>query len=354
VLRIRKPLIIGITGSVGKTTTKELLAQLLTRPEVGRQLGLVWKTSDNMNDNVGVPLSILGSSYFPTISLKGLGYFLRLPFRAMALATLAQYPRILVLEFGAGTAGEISYNASRAVPHIAVVTAVGPAHLEAFGSVAGVARAKAALVDHVPSDGLVVLGDDNPHLEEFTTRSAAEVVVVGARCEDLAPAIVRIIAAHLEIPSDSVEAAIHEFRALPGRFQVQQIGELLLVDDAFNANPLSMRCALARLSGLGSDGRRRVAILGGMAELGEEEERYHREIAPLAGVSSDLLVGVGNLARKYGAHRWFPTSEACAATISEIVQPHDIVLVKGSHSVGLAAVNRAIRDWAEGESAPPR
>ena len=342
-------MIIGITGSVGKTTTKELLFSLLTEPSLTAQIGKVWKTPDNMNDNVGVPLSVLGSAYFPTISLRGIRFFLTLPFHALALCTYKQYPNILVLEYGAGKAGDISFNASRAVPHIAVITAVGPAHLVAFGDVSEVAVAKGGLVESVPSDGLVILGSDNPHLDEIRARTAAQVVVVEGRCEDLAPAIVRIIAQRLSVKTDCVESVIQDFSGVRGRFRLEDLGDVILVDDAFNANPLSMRCGLERLARLGTDQRRRrVAILGWMGELGAESEDYHRRVAPLAAGSADLVVGVGDLAQQYQPDLWFPTSAACAAEISDFVSAGDVVLVKGSHSVGLVVVNDAIRRWADG------
>jgi UDP-N-acetylmuramoyl-tripeptide--D-alanyl-D-alanine ligase len=349
VLRVRRPLIIGITGSVGKTTTKELIAAVLSRPEARRLIGRTWKTPHNLNDNVGVPLSVLGYSYFPTISLRGVVLFLRMPFRALSLLAFKPYADVLVLEFGAGRAGDIAYNSARAAPDVAVITAVGPAHLSVFGTVEAVAQAKGALLENVRETGLTVLGPDIPDLERLAGRSRAPVTVVDGHCETLAPAIATAVARHLGIPSEVILKAVGGFAGVGGRFTTQRVGDLVLIDDAFNANPLSMRCGLERLSRWQG---RRVAILGWMGEMGPESERYHREVAAVARGSVDLLVGIGELARLYHPDHWFPTSDACAREAGSFLRSGDVVLVKGSHAVGLGAVTEAIRRFAPSASEP--
>jgi UDP-N-acetylmuramoyl-tripeptide--D-alanyl-D-alanine ligase len=343
ILRARKPFVIGITGSVGKTTTKELIAAVLSGPEVAKKVGLVWKTPENFNDNIGVPLSVLGADYFPTVSLRGVLFFLKVPFRAVSLAWFRQYPRVLVIEFGAGAMGDIGYNASRVRPDIGVITAIGPAHLTAFESVEGVADAKAALVEKVPENGLVIFGEDNPFLAEMAGRAKARVVVVEGRHEGVTVGIARAVAQRLGVDSQLVEESLTTFQGVPGRFEVQDLGRILLIDDSFNANPLSMHRGLKRFGEMRGAGRRCVAILGWMAELGSRTEAFHRDIAPIALESADFIVGVGELTKHYEPDVWFPSSSACSDALEGLLQPGDIVFVKGSHSSEVGLLVRGIK-----------
>jgi UDP-N-acetylmuramoyl-tripeptide--D-alanyl-D-alanine ligase len=346
VLVRRQPRIIGVTGSVGKTTTKELLVEVLKQPEASRVLGSVGESAGNLNADIGVPLSVLRLSSFPYRDLKGLVLCMRVPFRAISLAFFRRYPNTLVLEYGAGSKGDIAHNARRARPEVGIVTAIGPAHLGTFGSVKGVAEAKQPLITNVPANGLVVLGRENPYLDQMRKRASAPVVEVGGRGSELSAEIARAVARHFGIEEAAVDRALESFRGVHRRLALSELGDILLIDDSYNANPLSMKYGLERLGAYGSSGRR-VAILGWMAELGPEELRYHEEMASSIAANCDLVVGVGELAKAYAPDRWFPDSAGCAAEVGDIVRPGDVVLLKGSNSVELWKIARALKRRTE-------
>src|SRR3954470_16197278 len=135
VLRSRKPCIIGITGSVGKTTTKEMVAYLLMHKDALPIVGSVGKNPGNMNNNIGLPLTVLGYNDWFNSFPEWIAGLCLMPFRSLALATFAAYPKSLVLEFGAGKCGNIHRLARLAPPTVAVVTTIGPAHLEHFKTI---------------------------------------------------------------------------------------------------------------------------------------------------------------------------------------------------------------------------
>jgi len=349
VVRMRRPMIIGITGSVGKTTTKEVVAGVLMHPAAREVVGRAGKTSGNMNNNLGVPLSILGYPCWIVTGRQWLVQLLLLPFRTLALATFAPYPKVLVLEYGAGWQGSVRRTSRIAPPHIAVVTEVGPAHLERFGTVEGVAREKAALVRATDADGLVVLNGSNPLVAAMAAESPAPVVQVEGRGLALAQNVARAVAHHLGVPEAAVEAALAEGGQVHRRLDKVNLGDITVIDDAFNANPLSMRLALDVLAESAAPHQRRVAILGTMAELGADAPRYHREIGAYAHERADLVIGVGEHTEQYGPEWQFADTRACAAGIGELVRAGDLVLLKASGAVQLFRVKRALQDAARRE-----
>ncbi len=190
VLRAHNPLVVGITGSVGKTTTKELIAAVLMDAEAMPFVGRVGKSPGNMNNSVGLPLAVLGYDRFP----ESLGGWLRVvvsvPFRSARLVRSSDYAQVLVLEYAAG---RVPHLARLARPTVAVVTAIGPSHLERFGTVEGVAEAKSALVKAVPASGLVLLGADTPGSANMARLSAAPVPLVPGKGRDLSADVARIV-----------------------------------------------------------------------------------------------------------------------------------------------------------------
>lgn len=342
VLWRRKPSIVGITGSVGKTTTTDMVAAVLSHPDAARQVGGVWKTRDNMNDSIMLPLVVLGFDRWPSM-----GLLLALPFRAVALATFRPYPRILVLEYGIGREGEMKRRSRLAQPAVAVVTAIGPAHLERYRTLDGIAREKGDLLEGVPPSGLVVLGADSPHASALENRTRAPVVKVAGRGRDLSGEIARVVAGFYGVGRETASAALEGFTGSGGRLNVLELGRITVTDDAFNANPLSMQLGLDTLAGQTPPGRRRVAILGHMGELGDEAPRYHEEIGSYARDRADLVVGVGDdLARGYQPDLWFRSSRDCADHLHEFVRSGDCLLVKGSHSAHCDAVVTALKQLA--------
>jgi UDP-N-acetylmuramoyl-tripeptide--D-alanyl-D-alanine ligase len=305
--------VVGITGSTGKTSTKDILFALCAshRRTIANE--------GNYNTEIGVPLT---------------------------LCRIEEDTEICISELGMRGLGQIAWLASFVRPDIGVITNVGPVHLELVQTIENVARAKAELIEALPSGGTAIVPDE-PLLEPYLKRPDISV----RRVDDEAPIPFRTnyssahqlantrtaiaVADVLGIPLPTSELAVEfsklreEERELPG-------GGLLL-NDCYNANPVSMRAALLHLAERGN-GRRLVAVLGEMAELGDEAPGYHKEIGALLrelGISD--VIAVGPLARDYGGD-WVATAADAATELRSRLRPGDVVLVKGSRSVGLETV----------------
>jgi UDP-N-acetylmuramoyl-tripeptide--D-alanyl-D-alanine ligase len=303
----------AITGSTGKTSTKDILYAMCA-PHA-RTIA----NEGNYNNELGVPLT---------------------------LARLEPDTEICITELGMRGLGQIAYLASFTKPDVGVITNVGPVHLELVETVENVAKAKAELLEALPPGGVAVVPDD-PLLAPYLDRTDITVDRVdpdaplpfttsySARHQLANTHFAAAAAGHLGVPLPDGELRVEfsrlreEERPLPG-------GGLLL-NDCYNANPVSMRAALEHLTEL-ADGRRRVAVLGEMAELGAGAPAYHEEIGALVReLGIEHVIAVGGLARPYGGE-WVADAAGAAERLREALRPGDIVLVKGSRSVGLEIV----------------
>ena len=318
--------IVGITGSMGKTSTKDILAAL-TAPSA-RTIA----AEASFNNEIGVPLT---------------------------LCRLEEDTEVCILELAMRGFGQIAALAEIARPHIGVVTNVGPVHLELVDSIDGVARAKGELIAALPTGGTAIVPEDFP-----VPREDVEVVRVGA------PEAIRVdgrtvvdgvsfnFTAQHQVQNASTALTVLAALGLPRpesvdvdfarwRGEEQELpGGGLLINDAYNANPVSMRAALGYLAERAGD-RRRVAILGDMAELGRTGPEYHREVGDAASeLGVDELLAVGELARGYleggVPGRWVANVHDALRHVDELVRPGDAVLVKASRAVGLEAVAAAL------------
>jgi len=306
--------VVGITGSTGKTTTKDILAALCA-PHL-RTVA----SEGNYNNELGVPLT---------------------------LCRIEPDTELCIVEMAMRGLGEIAYLASIAKPHVAVITNIGPVHLEFLGEVEHVARAKAELIEALPRGGVAVVPDE-PLLEPYLQRDDIEVRRFAAEV----PFETNYKAEH-QLENTRAALAVCEVLGvpLPARLDVvfsplrEEEHELpgggLLLNDCYNANPVSMRAALAHLAAR-AGGRRRIAVLGEMAELGPGAAAYHLEVGRQAAELGVEVVGGGPLAREYGG-RWVATAGEAASVVSELLHPGDVVLVKGSRSVGLETVAAKLR-----------
>jgi UDP-N-acetylmuramoyl-tripeptide--D-alanyl-D-alanine ligase len=318
--------IVGITGSMGKTSTKDILAALCAPS--ARTIA----AEASFNNEVGVPLT---------------------------LCRLEEDTEVCILELAMRGFGQIAGLAEIAQPHIGVVTNVGPVHLELVDSLDGVAKAKGELIAALPAGGTAIVPEDFP-----VSRDDVEVVRIGtpeaSRVDDRtvvggvsfnftaqhqvqnAATALAVLAALGLPPPDAVDVGFARWRG-----EVQELaGGGLLINDAYNANPVSMRAALAYLAERAGD-RRRVAILGEMAELGRTGPEYHREVgAAAAELGVDELLAVGELARGYleggVPGHWVANVHDALGHVDELVRPGDAVLVKASRAVGLEAVAAAL------------
>lgn len=352
--------VIGVTGSNGKTTTKEMIARILATA------GPVAATQANQNNEIGVPLTLL---------------------------TIGREHRAAVVEMGMRAPGEIAQLAEIARPTIGVVTNVGPTHVEFLGSVEGVARAKAELVEALPAEGYAVLNADDSRVKAMAGRTRAQVITYGLADEadvraerveyrglegsrfilngpgEKAPIILKLPGRHqvhnalaaaavafaLGLDAKAVQEGLIGVRTQM-RMSVKRLGMgVVLIDDAYNASPLSVRSALLSLGDV--EGKRRVAVLGGMLELGALAKEAHLEVGRLvaaAGVQRLIAVGdearwiiEGALAAGLAPDRvtHFPDAESAARAVERWVAPHDAILVKGSRGFRLEQVSAAIETY---------
>ena len=345
--RLPQLTVVGLTGSSGKTTTKDYIGQVLAR------LGETVAPAGSLNNELGFPYTVLKAT---------------------------PETRFLVLEMGARGIGHIAYLAGIAAPRIGVVLNVGAAHIGEFGSVEGTARAKGELVESLPAEGLAVLNADDPLVAAMASRTQARVVFTGeseragVRAVDVrldargrasytlvsaagrAPVQLAVTGRHqvantlaaaavaLEagMPVEAVAAALGEVGIVSSRRMdvFDRPDGVTVIDDSYNANPSSTAAALRALAALG-EGRRTIAVLGYMAELGEYETSGHQDVGRLA-----AELGVGRLVAVAGAApvldgaaavpEWkgepIAAADQAAATAAVLddLRPGDVVLVKGS------------------------
>ncbi|MGZ4397907.1 MAG: UDP-N-acetylmuramoyl-tripeptide--D-alanyl-D-alanine ligase [Gaiellaceae bacterium] len=339
--------VVGITGSTGKTSTKDILAALCA-PHARTVAA-----EGSFNNELGIPLT---------------------------LARIRPSTEIAIVEIGMRGLGQVTEACGFVRPEIGIVTSIGPVHLELMGTVERVAQAKAELLGALGEGGIGVVPANEPLLDPFLPpglelRSfgpGGDVQLVELEAQEAGARVtcdLRGRSLELEVPfsaryqAENLLAALATYEALGlpleraqegagtiriSRWRGQETalpGEGILINDAYNANPISMRASLEHQV-VRAAGRRRVAVLGTMAELGSDSERYHGEIGQLAaelGVAA--LVAVGEEARAYldradaiPTLKWAPDAAAAARTADRLLEPGDCVLVKGSRAVGLELV----------------
>ena len=354
----QQTLVIGVTGSFGKTTTREMIHATLA----GQRMGT--RSPKNFNNHFGVPLSLL---------------------------QIEPEHEFAVLELAASRCGEIRQLADIATPQIGVLTGIGPAHLDGFGSVEQVAQAKAELLEALPVTGLAVLAGDDPKVRAMAPRPRCRVVLVGQsadndlRAEDISMRNDRLtfrvgselfevgiagrhhvtgalaaiaVARELGIDSEHIAAGLRNFKPAPGRCQVKQIGPWTVIDDSYNASPAAVRSACQVLADW--DGaNQKVLAIGDMLELGDQSCRYHFEAgcqAAAAGI--DHLMAFGSQACHVirGAREAGMDDDRLAAyhdfdelleNLNRRLQSGDVVLVKGSRAMRMERVVQWLNRHAE-------
>ena len=353
--------VVGVTGSNGKTTTKEILASIFAA-SVGAEA--VLKTEGNLNNHLGVPLTLL---------------------------RLTAAHRFAVVEMGMSALGEIAYLTQLARPDVGVVVSVAPVHLETLGSLENIARAKGEIWQGLGERGVAVLPVDEPllaphaahvppaqrrtfgpqrlsptvgydrvrsdhtglaftlHLSGLTSHSGvqAKMGLLGAHNASNAAAAAAAALA-LDVGEGSILDGLAHVKPAKHRAQLIAVGDRTVLDDCYNAAPLSMRAALDALVEVTPAGAQRIAVLGDMLELGPESPRLHREIGAYAGDRVDALILVGNEAaamtqsagKRLTADRIFHFSDprSAATQVRAISRPGDVILVKASRGMRLERV----------------
>lgn len=350
--------VIGITGSVGKTTAKEMVAAVL------RSRFDVLKTPENLNNELGVSLTLL---------------------------SMSERHEAAVVEMGISEFGEMSRLADMVRPDICVMTRIGYAHLESLGDLNGVLRAKSEVFSFMKPDGAAILNGDDELLREFdpgirkitfglnerndiraeniradgTASVSCDVVsgagrfpiVIPAYGAHMVPAALTAVAAGrlLGLSDREMALGIRSYLPVGGRSNISRTGFITLIDDCYNANPNSLRAALKSLASLPG---RHVAVLGDMLELGEASDALHRELGVFAAQSGiDSLVCCGDKATHLfdgylsaggKGPRCFSEKDELIAALPELIKKDDAVLVKASHGMKFEEILPALRELGRG------
>jgi UDP-N-acetylmuramoyl-tripeptide--D-alanyl-D-alanine ligase len=344
--------VVAVTGSTAKTSTKDILGALCT-PHARTVVA-----EGSQNNEIGLPLT---------------------------LCRLDEQTEIAIVEMGMRGLGQIAELCEIAQPDVGIITSVGPVHLELLGTVERVAQAKAELIGSLPSGGTAVVPAGEAYLEPYLDREDIQIARFGdggdvslsyfaardgsarIRVEAFGRPLTLEFSFGSRYNATNALAAIAAYHALGlplGKLQKGarhvQLSRLrgeevplpeggVLINDCYNANPLSMAAALEHLQQRAGNARK-VAVLGDMAELGAGAPAYHREVgAGAARAGVDVLVAVGPLSRSYvqGARgvqvtRWAPTVEQGLAALRGVLRPGDYVLVKGSRAMGLEVIAEAV------------
>jgi UDP-N-acetylmuramoyl-tripeptide--D-alanyl-D-alanine ligase len=342
------PLVVGVTGSIAKTSTKEAVAAVL-----GTAMPTL-RNEGNLNNEIGLPLTVL---------------------------RLRSEHRAAVLEMGMYVGGEIADLARIGRPEIGIVTAVQPVHLARIGTIEAVERAKGELIEALPDDGVAILNADDDRVRRMASRTRARAVTYGfapdadVRAADvvsrgaegmafrlLAPGVDREVAIPTlgrlavhnalaaaatglaaGLPEEAIVAGLAAGWSAPHRGELIRVGDVTIVDDSYNASPGSVAAALELLAGMPG---RRIAVLGEMLELGSEQEAGHRRVGEAAAQLADRLIVVGDGAAAIadGARRAGMPAEAISTVADRTTArdrlladllPGDVVLVKASRGIAL-------------------
>ena len=341
--------VVGVTGSVGKTTAKEMIASVLS------QRFRVLKTEGNLNNQIGVPMTV---------------------------SRIEPEHEAAVVEMGISGFGEMTALAKIARPTVAVFTVIGRAHLEFLHDLEGVFRAKTEMIAQMPEDGVVIVNGDDAWLSTLSCRQRLIRYGLGENCEVRAfepellpegktrcrirfgereitaevPAFGRqMVYAALEgaavgfalgLSDEEIERGIRAYETVGRRGAILDTGLVTLVDDSYNANPESMRCAIDSLTEISG---RHVCVLGDMLEMGPESARMHAELGRYAAEKGvDLLLCCGELGREIarGAGElacWYPTVGELCEALPALLRRGDRVLVKASRGMHLEEAAEAVK-----------
>lgn len=382
-LKRYEPKVIGITGSVGKTTTKDAIAFVLSGNIP------LYATAKNYNNEIGVPLTILGITSSPGKDF--FSWFKLFCESFLRLFYCPSYPKILILEMGVDRPGDMEYLLSIVRPDICIVTDISSSHIEFFKTLDAIAREKGKLVESLSREGIAILNADNSYTWAMRKNSLGKVITYGfdnraslrafndsltfeggfsgmrvkiEYKENVIPLRLHHIITehHLKavlaslVVSDVlginlIEAIrkLEEFKPPAGRFRVLEgRGESILIDDTYNASPASTREAISALKNLRKE--HTVAVLGDMLELGQEEERSHRDLVEdikKAKINQIVLVGM-RMKYLFESLResnfssenlwWVKTPSEAIAHVSRIIDSGKVILVKGSQSMRMEMI----------------
>ncbi|MCX6784997.1 MAG: Mur ligase family protein [Candidatus Komeilibacteria bacterium] len=385
------PVVIGITGSIGKTSAKEAIVAILSQfmPTRG--------SFKNYNNNIGLPLSVIGVENNGGNFIKWFGIFGRATW--LSLRLVKHYPRVLVLEMGADRQGDLKYLTKITKPRVSIVTAVAPAHLEWFKNLAGVKREKQVIIQALPKDGLVILNGDDSLVRAMAEVTKARAVTYGFKdgntfqakdwqltekngqigmvfkllyAGSIVPVFlpnilgwqqimavlpaVALAVAYFKIPLFEAVKALAGYRAPCGRTNlIAGRQETKIIDDTYNSSPEAAKAALELLADFQKRFTgRTIAVLGEMYELGDFTQVGHKEVGvKAAAIKVDCLVtigllteyidegaGLGGLAPSNLHH--FVSQTGAIEFLLDYIKPGDTLLIKGSQGARMERITKAL------------
>ena len=387
VLRKYHPLVIGITGSVGKSSTKEAVALVLSVSYTVR------KAEGNYNNEIGIPLTIIGAKSGNHSFILWAGIFFK--WLRMMIFPL-HYPDILVLEIGIDRPGDMEYILGFVPVNVGIITQISSSHLAYFGSIGNIAKEKGKLIASLPEDGFALLNADDKRAAKMQEKTKAKVLTYGLdegamvradhilfhrdarRIEGFSfklnydgksvpvrlpkivakhhiPAALAAVAAGVALRMNLVEIAgeLEKFEPLPGRLRLLPgLNGTFILDDTYNASPASARAALEVVGELMAP--RKIVVLGDMLELGPDTAQEHAALAD-AVLSSDahIVMAVGKhmralseslLQKGYPRKQliWFPDTTTVPQALADILRFEDLVLIKGSRGMRMEMITEAI------------
>lgn len=391
ILKKYQPRIVAITGSTGKTSTKDAIALVLDSGLKSRGV-TINSTLGNLNTEFGVAATIIDPSFTGTadgdktkLTIKDIGRLTKAGIRK--LFKPVGYPQILVLELAADRPGDIAFFMKWLHPEIGVLTNIGDVHLEFFGSKSELAGEKGRLIAGVRPNGMAILNKDDELTNLIAQKTTAKKIFVGlaSGADAIASNIAvsgsglhfdlsyrnqtaqvnmpvygeqfvysaltaAVVADYFGVALPDSARALANYHSAAGRFERIELKGLTLIDDTYNANPTSMTAALLSLNRLAA-GKRKVAILGDMRELGVAYEKGHREVGETAAKTLDLLLTIGEGGALIGAAA--TASGLLADKVVKIgeqsevfahLQDNDVVLVKGSRAVHMDKISNLIKE----------
>lgn len=383
-----QPIIIGVAGSVGKTSTKEAIFSVLAKKMSVR------KSTKSYNNEFGVPLAVLGLESGYNSPLK----WMKLLFdaRRVALGKDETYPKVLVLEMGSDHVGDVEKLMRIAPPSVGVLTAIAPVHLEFFGSFENVKKEESTIVRNLSKSSCGIINGDDEHAKSFASVTPNPILYgLSEECDVFASDIkyfsedasgnigIRFllhikgeaheaflplglgkthlysalaavaVGNHLNVPAKDIVLSLLDFAPPPGRMRcLEGIKHTKLIDDTYNSSPRAVEAALQVLKDCPAKGKR-YAVLGDMAELGKETESLHREVGKLVLGNADVLITVGEKARDiaFGAREAgmsedrvyiFSDPGEAGKFLQERLHQGDVALVKGSQAVRLEKIVKEV------------
>ncbi len=388
-----QPTIIAVTGNVGKSSTRDAIAAVM------RSKGSVRVGVGSINNLFGVPLTILSDDVSEYLTAGGTPWFWfkTLLFSKLRLLTFRPYPQYVVLEYGADHPGDIKQLAHLFPPHVGVVTAVGdvPVHVEYFSDPDQLANEKSHLVHAIKSGGHAILNQDDDAVLAMKDKTTASVVTFGfgdhagvrisnyeisfdehnrpegvtfklhcggsfvpvklygslGKSQAYAAAAAAAVGVALNMNLVDISAALGSYQGPNGRLKILKgIKDTIILDDTYNASPAAMHIAFETLRDVAAP--RRIAVLGDMLELGRYTADAHQTVGNLAGSIANILVCVGDKGRLIAdaaANQlpqenifWFETSDEAKSKVQELIQPGDVVLVKGSQGKRMEKIVKEI------------